>query len=270
MNYEMKDFNKDVIERSKKIPVLVDFWAEWCGPCRVLSPILEKLAQKYSGKWTLVKVNTDENPELAAEYGIRGIPNVKLFADGNVVNEFVGALSEPMVEEWLTKVIPGKSAKKIEEAKKLQAGGKESQASKLLQDILFEEPDNEAAKLLLAKIFLFGQTEKAAELLKNLNGAHENYELAGSLNTIIELFNKLGNGELPENNIKEKYISAIEDLKKKNFNSALEKFIEVIKKDRSYDDDGARKACIAIFKYLGEENETTLQYRREFGRALYV
>ncbi|MGE5798645.1 MAG: thioredoxin, partial [Ignavibacteria bacterium] len=270
MNYEMKDFNKDVIEQSKKIPVLVDFWAEWCGPCRVLSPVLEKLAQKYSGKWTLVKINTDENPELAAEYGIRGIPNVKLFIEGEAVNEFVGALPEPMVEEWLKKAIPGESAKNIEEAKKLMESGDNNQARKLLEQMLKEEPGIEEAKLLLAKVLIFDETAKASELLKSLNGLHENFELADSLNTIIELINKYANNELPENVVKQKYVSAIEDLKNQKFSSALEKFIEIIKTDRNYDDDGARKACIAIFKYLGENNEITLQYRRDFGRALYV
>jgi len=270
MNYEMQDFNKDIIEQSKKIPVLVDFWAEWCGPCRVLTPILEKLAKKYSGKWTLVKVNTDENPELSAEYGIRGIPNVKLFADGEVVNEFVGALPEPMIEDWLKNAIPGESAKKIQEAKRLISSGKENQAGKLLEEVLKEEPGNEEAKLLLAKIFLFNETGKAAELMKSFDGSFENMELADSLNTIIRLFQKYDRNDFPENSVRENYVSAVENLKKQNFSPALEKFIEIIKTDRNYDDDGARKACIAIFKYLGEENETTLQYRRDFGRALYV
>jgi putative thioredoxin len=270
MGYEMHDFNKDIIEQSKRIPVIVDFWAEWCGPCRVLTPILEKLEQKYSGKWALVKVNTDENPELAAQYGIRGIPNVKLFIDGEVENEFVGALPEAMIEEWLKKAIPGSSEKKIEEAVKLISAGKESQAGKLLKEVLKEEPGNEEAKVLLAKVQLFTDTGKAVELMSSLNGSYENTELADSLNTIVRLFQKYDHRDFPENTVKENYISAVEDLKKRNFSQALEKFIEIIKTDRNYDDDGARKACIAIFKYLGEENETTLRYRRDFGRALYV
>jgi putative thioredoxin len=270
MNYEMKDFNEDIIEESKKMPVLVDFWAEWCGPCRVLSPVLEKLAQKNSGSWVLVKVNTDENPELAVKYGIRGIPNVKLFVDGEVVNEFVGALPEPMVEEWLKKALPGKSAKKIEEARKLFETGNENKSGKLLEEVLQEEPGNEEAKLLLAGVLIFTETQKASELLKSLNGAYENFELADSLGTIIDLFNKNINGGLQESPVKKQYGSAIEDLKNQRFSDALEKFIEIIKTDRGYENDGARKACIAIFKYLGEDNEITLKYRREFGRALYV
>lgn len=270
MGYEMQDFNKDIIEQSKRIPVVVDFWAEWCGPCRVLTPVLEKLANKYSGRWTLVKVNTDENPELASGYGIRGIPNVKLFIDGEVTDEFVGALPESMVEEWLKKAIPGKSAKTIADAEKLITAGKVNDALKLLDEVLKEDPANEEAKLYSAKILLFNDQEKAEKLLSGLNGNYENAELADSLNTILDLFKKHDNNGFPEGEARETYISAVENLMKQNFSYALGKFIEVIKTDRNYDTDGARKACISIFKYLGEENEITLQYRRDFGRALYV
>ena len=100
MNYEVQDFQKEVIERSKNIPVLVDFWAEWCGPCKMLGPILERLAEKYKDIWALAKLDTDNNQEIAMEYGIRGIPNVKLFVNGNVADEFTGALPENMVEQW--------------------------------------------------------------------------------------------------------------------------------------------------------------------------
>ena len=97
----VQDFDEVVIEGSRRAPVIVDFWAPWCAPCRALAPILEKLEGQYEGKFTLVKVNSDENPELAARYGVRGIPNVKAFAGGELVDEFSGALPEPMVREFL-------------------------------------------------------------------------------------------------------------------------------------------------------------------------
>src|SRR4030042_5521988 len=108
MDYEVKDFSTDVLQASFNKPILVDFWAEWCGPRRVLGPSLERLAAKNNGEWSLVKVNSDENPELSAEYSIRSIPNVKLFYKGEVINEFVGALPEQAIIEWLKKNIPGK------------------------------------------------------------------------------------------------------------------------------------------------------------------
>jgi putative thioredoxin len=248
MNYEIQDFQKDVIERSKKIPVLVDFWAEWCGPCKMLGPILERLAEKYKDKWALAKLDTDNNQEIAMEYGIRGIPNIKLFVNGRVADEFTGALPENMVEQWLKKAIPSKNKEQIESAKVLFAQFRNDDAKKVLQNVLSTEPENEEAKLILGKILVFEDSDKAIKLVQNIDGSTENYEQVESIQTIAELLKKLN----------------------ENFDSALEKFIGVIREDRNYDDDGARKACIAIFKYLGEENETTLKHRKDFGRALYI
>ncbi|MEJ2613996.1 MAG: thioredoxin [Ignavibacteriaceae bacterium] len=271
MNYEVQDFQKDVIERSKNIPVLVDFWAEWCGPCKMLGPILEKLAEKNKDKWALAKLDTDNNQEIAMEYGIRGIPNVKLFVNGKVADEFTGALPENMVEKWLKKAIPSKNQEQLESAKILFAEHRNDDAKKVLQNFLTVEPENEEAKLLLGKILVFEDSEKALKLVQNVDGSAENYEQVESIQTIAELLKRLNSKEFfPEAPIKNDYVSAIQNLKAKDFDSALEKFIEVIREDRTYDNDGARKACIAIFKYLGEENEITLKHRKDFGRALYI
>ncbi|MCH8300958.1 MAG: thioredoxin [Candidatus Marinimicrobia bacterium] len=113
---ELIDFQSDVIEASKTTPVLVDFWAEWCGPCVQLSPTLEKLAEEAGDSWNLLKVNTESQPELAAEYGIRSIPNVKLFVNGEISGEFVGALPEEEIKRWLESNIPDQgNVEKIEE-----------------------------------------------------------------------------------------------------------------------------------------------------------
>ena len=271
MNYEVQDFQKDVIERSKNIPVLVDFWADWCGPCKMLGPILEKLAEKYKDKWVLAKLETDSNQEIAMEYGIRGIPNVKLFVNGKVTDEFTGALPENMVEQWLKKAIPSKNQEQLESARILFSEHQNDDAKKVLQNFLKVEPENEEAKLLLGKILVFEDSDKAIVLVQNVDGSAENYEQVESIQTIAELLKRLnGKENFPEAPIKNDYVLAIENLKLKNFDSALEKFIDVIREDRSYDNDGARKACIAIFKYLGEENEITLKHRKDFGRALYI
>lgn len=267
MNYEVKDFQKDVIEKSFDKPVLVDFWAEWCAPCRMLGPIIEKLAEENKNNWELVKVDTDNNQHVAAKYGVRGIPNVKLFRNGEVINEFTGALPEPAIKEWLKKSIPSKFADQIEHAKVLLKNGNLSDAKIILEHVHKGDVNNSEVKILLAKIFLFDNTNEALRLIQNVDGKTDYIELAEAINTIAYLLNRTS---FPESHFKEQYISAINDLRKKDFDSALTKFIEIIRIDRNYDDDGARKACIAIFKLLGEDHETTIKHRRDFGGALYI
>lgn len=269
MNHEVKDFQKDVIEKSFEKPVLVDFWAEWCAPCRMIGPILEKLAEENRDNWELVKVDTDNNQEIAIQFGVRGIPNVKLFRNGKVINEFTGALPEPAIKEWLKKSVPGKFADQIEHAKILLNRGDFTTARVILEDIHRGDFNNSDVKVLLAKILLFDDFKEASRLVHNIDGKPENIELADAINTIADLLSR-DEISFPESDVKEIYLSAINDIRKKDFDSALTKFIEVIRTERNYDNDGSRKACIAIFKYLGEDHEITVKHRRDFGRALYV
>ena len=219
----------------------------------------------------LAKVDTDKNQSVAAKYGIRGIPNCKLFYKGEVINEFTGALPEHTVKDWLKKSIPGKFADKIEKAKRLLIEGKEIDAKVLLEEIYSVEPGNTEVKVLLAKILLFDNPKVALKLIDPVEVSTENTELTESIKLIGELFEKESNpDELPESPTKENYLNAIKELKSKNFDSSLKLFIDTIRNDRQYDDDGSRKACIAIFKYLGEDHETTLEFRKDFGSALYI
>jgi putative thioredoxin len=269
MSIEVKDFQKDVIEKSFDKPVLVDFWAEWCGPCKMIGPILEKLADENKEVWELVKVDTDSNQQIAMKYGVRGIPNVKLFRNGEVINEFTGALPEPAIKEWLKKSIPSKFADQIEQAKILLNNGNVTDAKIILEDIHKGDINNSEVKVLLAKILLFEDQKEAMRLIQNVNGNLDNIELAEAIETLAELLNQ-DSKSFPDSEVKEKYISAIDSIRKKDFDSALAKFIDVIRNDRNYDDDGARKVCIAIFKFLGEDHDVTLKHRRDFGGALYV
>ena len=269
MNYEIKDFQKDVIEKSYDKPIIVDFWAEWCAPCRMIGPILEKLAEENKDSWELMKVDTDKNQQIATRYGVRGIPNVKLFRNGEVINEFTGALPEPAIKEWLKKSIPSKFADQIEHAKVLLKNGNLSDAKIILEDVRKGDVNNSEVKILLAKILLFDDQKEALRLVQNADGNLSNIELAESIGIITELL-KRDKDSFPDSDVKEKYLSAIEDIRKKDFDSALTKFIEIIRTERSYDEDGSRIACIAIFKFLGEDNEITLKHRRDFGSALYI
>jgi putative thioredoxin len=270
MKYDVTDFKQQVLERSKELPVVVDFWAEWCGPCRVLGPVLERLAAQSDGTWTLAKVNTEEMPDVAAAYNIRSIPNVKLLIDGKVKDEFVGALPEPMIRQWLRKNVPDKCAKEIERADELIAAGSLDEARRILSHVVDKEPSSEGARALLARTLVYSDCERAAELVRDIEEDSPHFDIAESVRTFASMLARISTGDgLPDGPVRATYRSAIECLGKEDFAGALEKFIDVIRNDRYYDDDGARKACIAIFKLLGEEHEVTRKYRREFSTALY-
>jgi len=270
VNYDVTNFQSEVIERSKQMPVLVDFWAEWCGPCKILGPVLEKLAREADGTWQLAKVNTEVHTDIAQQYGIRGIPNVKLFVDGKMENEFVGALPEPMVKQWLEKHIPSAHRKDVERAERLVSEERLGEAQTLLTQVLHHEPDNHKARVLLARTHLFMDAAKSVELVQEIEEDSEQFDMAEAIRTFGSLFAKGTRPEsLPDGEAKNAYLAAIDTMRAQDWRAALDAFIGIIRNDRYYDDDGARKACVAIFKILGEEHEVTQQYRREFSRALY-
>lgn len=271
MKYDVKDFQADVLELSTSIPVLVDFWAEWCGPCRILSPVLERLAEKHLGEWELKKLNTEEFPDIAGRYDIRSIPNVKLFADGKAINEFVGALPESSIERWLTTALPDKFGDQLDQAEALIRQVKYVEAKKLIEPVVAASPDHERARTLLAIALLYTDRKRAVDLVAFIDESSKYRDLAETVRTFNNLIEKLENPSLLQDaGARSKYLAAIRELSNGRFDTALEQFIAVIRQDRYYDEDGARKACIAIFKYLGEENEITMKHRREFGSALYT
>jgi putative thioredoxin len=269
-NHEVQDFERDVLQQSHQIPVLVDFWADWCGPCKILGPVLERLANESDHSWKLAKVDTERHREVAARYNIRSIPNVKLFVDGNVISEFVGALPEPMVKQWLRKNIPSPFRTEIARAQGLLAEGKSLKAQTILEVVLQKEPANQQARVTLAQTLLFSDPEKAVDLVSGMAEDSEYFDAVDAIRTISAMMKKVSYPDtLPDHPTKPAYLAAIEQMQRGDFDGALEKFIEVIRNDRYYDDDGSRKACIAIFRILGEEHATTQKYRREFSRALY-
>ncbi|NTW57327.1 MAG: thioredoxin [Chlorobiaceae bacterium] len=265
-NEQPLDFQRDVLERSREIPVIVDFWAAWCGPCRVLGPVLEKLAEKHNGKWELVKINTEEHADIAKQYRIQSIPCVKLFVDGEVLDEFMGALPEYLLEEWLKKKIPSPYEKDVAAASGFMLQGEPSKARTLLEGVVHREPGNMKALSLLARLELFVDPTEALKLCAQLEHEPEHADVAVSVSTLGRLL-LLDTGLLPDDAVRERYLDAIENLKEQNLDDALEKFIGVLRENRRYDDDGSRKACIAIFRLLGEEHEITMKHRRSFDRA---
>ena len=236
MSFDVRDFEREVIERSYQVPVLVDFWAEWCMPCRMLSPVLERLAQRANGRWVLAKVNTEEHPDLAYRYGVRSIPNVKLFVDGQVVDEFVGALPEYVIEQWLDRVLPSPQQKVLKEAEELLQQQRVSEAQQLLERVVAAEPTNERARVLLARILLFADPARAAELVAPVEPGSPVEELAEAIRTLAPLLQMRSEEELPPVPVRPLFWSGVQAVHRAEFDRALEHFIEVIRQNRYYND----------------------------------
>jgi putative thioredoxin len=240
----------------------------WCQPCLILGPVLEKLAQEANGRWRLVKVNTDEQPQLAMEFQIRSIPAVKLFHKGKVIAEFIGALPEIEVRRWLEKNLPSESKDRLETAKmKLQSGDRNS-ARKLLEQVLKLDSSTVEARVLLAELLIPAEIDKAAELVKEIDEGTPFFDKINAVQTLHRLVHLVEtSGEPAEDwNLYRKGIAAF---KKSQYAEALEAWIELVSRNRQLDDDGARKACVALFTLLGNEHELTQKYHRRFTSSLY-
>jgi putative thioredoxin len=269
MGHDVVNFEEDVLERSRTVPVLVDFWAAWCGPCKILGPVLERLAAEADDRWALAKVDTEQFTEVAQKYCIRSIPTVKLFVDGVVVDEFVGALPEYQIVHWLESAIPGKYRKQIDQAESLFAAGKNALAGAILDDVLAAEPGNVVARILLARNIAFDDPVRAVSLTENIEELKYS-DLLDAIRVIARLRTLTTNeDQLPAAEVRSSYRAAIQMLVAGDIDAALGQFIDIIRQDRHYDNDGSRKACIALFKLLGEEHPVTQKHRRDFSSALY-
>ncbi len=266
---EVKNFDLEVLAASHAQPVIVDFWAPWCGPCRILGPILEKLEREASGKWRLAKVNTDEEPELSFAWQVQGIPAVKMFHYGEMIAEFVGALPEVQVRQWLETHLPSAAKEALQNAKTALVRGEKNAALNFLKQALKHDSTNPETRLLLAEQTFIGDPDNAIGLTRDIEEDHPLYDRAQSLRTLHRLLNLKLDTELTTSPAWPTYLKGIEALRAGGFAATFEAWIEVIMTDRKLDDDGGRKACIALFTFLGNEHPLAQEYRRKFSSALY-
>jgi putative thioredoxin len=264
MAVEVADFDRDVLEKSRETPVLVDFWAPWCGPCRVLGPVLDKLAAESGGSWELAKLNTDENPEVSMQYGIRGIPAVKLFIDGEVTAEFTGALPEHAVRSWLNENIPSEDSASLAEATSLVGQGRVSEAQELL-----EHMDSDEARLLLARLIVFTDPSRAKTLLQSMNSTDAATGMV--VDSVREVAEQLATDEesLPDGAGRTLFKDVLAHLKSGKFDEAVSSLVSLLQTDRYYADDAARKLGVALFTLLGPDHPVTQKHRRIFDMYLF-
>lgn len=269
------NFAIEVQERSRTLPVVVDFWAPWCGPCRVLGPIIEKVAEEHYGKVVLAKLNTDENPRIAALFRIQGIPAVKAFRDGKVVAEFTGAYPEPKVRAFFETVLGAPTLRITSDAEDFLRAGDIPAAEAAYRAILAKHPAQPDAVVGLAGILLSrGETEAAADLLDRaptdrraktmkhrifLDGfaaKHRDEDLKGA-------------AAANPRNPRDRYRWGVMLAANENYEAALDELIDSVRIDRSFADGAARKAILAIFDILGLDSELTREYQRKLSSALF-
>jgi putative thioredoxin len=263
---DVANFQAEVLDASHEQPVLVDFWAPWCGPCRQLGPILEKLSAEENAGFVLAKLNTDQDQATAARYGIRSIPAVKLFVDGEVVDEFIGALPEPQVRAWLQRAIPSETRRLVSEARAALEAGAGEDAEARLEEALALEPTNAEAALLLAKRIVFRDPARAEQLSRTPDAAFDEVQ---SVQRVAALLTHGAPDDLPESPARDALRQGIAELQAGNVEGAMAALLESVRVQRDYQDDMARKTLLALFTLLGDRDELTRQYRRALERALF-
>lgn len=272
-------FVTEVLERSKTVPVVVDFWAEWCGPCRMLGPVLEGLVNEYRGQFILAKIDVDSNPQTSMQFQVQGIPAVKAFKDGQMVSEFTGAQPEPQVRTFLEGLVPSEADLLTKQAYEWEVNNQLAMAETSYREALGRKPDHYPAKVGLGRVLLNqGEVEEATEVLNSIPAGAQERAVADALlagadflkhaagHTEEELKAKLDNDS---NDVPSRYALGSLYASQLKFAQALEQFLEVIRRDRQYEDDGARKAMLAIFTIVGEDQQITKDYRKQMANALF-
>lgn len=278
------NFDDAVLRASASLPVLVDFWAPWCAPCRALAPILDRLAAEFAGRFTLAKLNTEDEPALAARYGVRGIPNCKLFIDGKVADEFTGALPEPALREFLANALPSPAAPFVAAAKALLAGKDALRALGKLDEAYALDPHDEEALLTRVEALLMlnrtsdakaiiaqletapGPTARPVRDERRLAGLKARIALAAEASAdLVALAHRAASNPV-DCAAKLAYARALAATA--DYEHALAELLAIVQTDRKFGDDIGRRTMLTVFEALPPDSDLSRRYRRELAAAI--
>ena len=264
------DFQYQVLEYSQKVPVVVDFWAEWCIPCRTLGPLLEQLTEEAQGAFRLAKLNVDQNQNLARQFNVRSIPSVKVFRNGQVQAEFTGALQESKVREFLRAIAPSDVELTLEKAQSFMQLKQFKSAASTFQQVLEKMPKQPSALLGLAKCEIIqGELVSALYILRSFPASQEFSHAQLLMPLAIALERNQDLREWSDNPLDAAYSRSLSLITRGNYPAAFDGLLDILREDKKYKNDEARQVVIAMFELLGEDNELTRQYRRELASVLF-
>lgn len=265
------DFEYEVIAYSQNVPVVVDFWAAWCQPCKMLTPLLENLAQTMQGSFRLARVDVDENPGLAMRYGVRSLPAVKAIHQGQVVGEFLGLQPEARIREFIEKIMPpSKTALEIEKGFSLLAIQDWREAEAVFRGLEAEEPGKPPVQLgLVRSVLAQGRGSEAAALLRNFPASRE-FMTAEKLRPLADMLVKAGKNGLPdESDLDAMFRNSIRLAGRGNLEAAMDGLLDVLRQEKRYRGDRARQVLLSLLELYDPAGETARQYRGELATVLF-
>jgi putative thioredoxin len=283
-NTTTKDFMRDVVEASREVPVLVDFWAPWCGPCRQLTPLLEKAVRAAKGAVKLVKMNIDEHPQIPGQMGVQSIPAVFAFQDGRPVDGFMGALPESRIKSFIARLIGDESADAaadLDAADEALAAGDANTAAQAFAEALQKDAENERAAAGLAKCYIkTGDLTRAEQTLALVPPAKADSAPVASARASLELARKAANAGDAEslraklaadpNDTQSRFYLAVALNAKGDRQGALDELLTIIRKDRGFNDDAARKELLQLFDAWGASDPATISGRQRLSSLLFA
>jgi len=262
------DFDQLVIEYSHHNPVIVDFWAEWCAPCKVLGPILENEATKAGGSFRLAKVNVDLNPNLAMRYKVQSIPSVKAFKNGSIISEFLGAQPEPQVRNFIKKLVPNQSDLLLEKADSQYIGKDYLAAQETYNNILVGDANNPQALLGLVKCQIrLNQVNDANKILNHFPASRESANVERLLPLVQALF-RSENMDFYDP-MEAAFGNCIRLVTLGNIEAALDGFLGLLRQDKHYKNDEVHKIILGLFELLDQNDPQTRSYRNELASILF-